>query len=278
MINFQLSDSDFEKFKELIYREAGIHLTEMKKALVQARLTKRIRALGLVSFSDYHRYLLENSEEEMVNFINSITTNKTEFFRESKHFEFINDFVLPNLEEKKVNRIRIWSAGCSTGEEPYTLAITVLEYFRDRALPDVKILATDIDTTVLEKGQRGIYREDQLVNMDRDLIQRYFLRGKGEDAGHYQVKDFVKRLVFFRRLNLQMDAYPMKGPFHMIFCRNVIIYFDKDTQKRLFERFYRYLDDDGYLFIGHSENISNLTNRFNLVGNTTYRKVLDLQE
>ncbi len=278
MVNFQLSDSDFEKFKELIYREAGIHLTEMKKALVQARLTKRIRALGLVSFSDYHRYLLDNSEEEMVNFINSITTNKTEFFRESKHFEFINDFLLPHLEEKRVNRIRIWSAGCSTGEEPYTLAITVLEYFRDRPLPDVKILATDIDTMVLEKGEQGIYREDQLVNMDRELVQRYFLRGKGEDGGLYQVKDFVKKLVFFRRLNLQIEAYPMKGPFHMIFCRNVIIYFDKDTQKRLFERFHRYLDDDGYLFIGHSENISNLTNRFSLVGNTTYRKVLDLKD
>ncbi len=278
MINFQLSDSDFEKFKELIYREAGIHLTEMKKALVQARLTKRIRALGLVSFSDYHRYLLDNSEKEMVNFINSITTNKTEFFRESKHFEFINDFLLPHLEEKRVNRIRIWSAGCSTGEEPYTLAITVLEYFRDRPLPDVKILATDIDTMVLEKGEQGIYREDQLVNMDRELVQRYFMRGKGEDSGLYQVKDFVKKLVFFRRLNLQIEAYPMKGPFHMIFCRNVIIYFDKDTQKRLFKRFHRYLDDDGYLFIGHSENISNLTKRFSLVGNTTYRKVLDLKD
>lgn len=272
-IHFQhLSESDFTKFKELIFRESGIKLNETKKALVQSRLSKRIRKLGLKDYSSYYHYLIDNYEAEKTEFVNAITTNKTEFFRENKHFEYIKDVFLPYLEKRGVESIRIWSAGCSTGEEPYSIAITVSEYFRNRSLPDIKILATDIDTHVLEAGLKGIYKKELVGNIKNGMIRRYFLKGMGDNENYFKVKDDLKKMIFFRKLNLQDEVYPMKKRFHIIFCRNVIIYFEKESQKKIFQRFNEYLEDDGRLFIGHSENITGFVSGFHLEGSTIYRK------
>jgi chemotaxis protein methyltransferase CheR len=272
--DYILSEGEFNKFREIVYREAGIKLADVKKILVQARLMKRLRFLNLDSFEDYYNYLLENFDEEKINFINAITTNKTDFFRENDHFEYMKSYVLPAFESKGENEIRIWSAGCSTGEEPYSIGITLFEYFKGKKAPALKILATDIDTQVLEKGLNGVYTQEQVAAIDKKLLKEYFLKGTGENQGFFKVKDFLKNIVFFRRLNLLVDAYPMKKKFDVIFCRNVIIYFDKDTQRKLFDNFSRYLKDDGYLLVGHSENISSVTDKFFLAGRTIYRKVV----
>ncbi len=272
MIYTELDNDLFVAFKEIVYREASIKLSEQKKALLQARLSKRLRALGLETYQDYHRYLMENYATESIEFINAITTNKTEFFRERRHFDYMKEYCLPEFESLGKNELRIWSAACSTGEEPYTIAITVSEYFENRKSMNIKILATDIDTNVIEKGSVGLYSLDQVKDIELPLLKKYFMRGTGENEGLFMVKDPLKSMINFRRMNLLGSVYPMKKKFDIIFCRNVIIYFDKPTQKELFERLYNYLDDDGYLFIGHSENITGISTRFALIGHTIYRK------
>ena len=272
MVLQNIEDREFNLFRKLIYEEAGINLSEMKRALLQARITRRCRELSIASFRDYYDYLIENYEDEKYNFINAITTNKTEFFREERHFDFMNNVCLPEFERSGKKELKIWSAGCSTGEEPYTIAITLLEYFKNRKKPVMKILATDIDTNVLQKAMAGVYKQEVINGMDEDIQREYFYRGTGENEGMFKVKDSLKELVFFRRLNLMDAAYPMKGTFSIIFCRNVIIYFDKETQKRVFKTMHRYLDQDGHLFLGHSENISSITNDYKSIGSTIYGK------
>jgi chemotaxis protein methyltransferase CheR len=269
----QLTTEQFDVLRGVVYKETGIKLSDLKRSLLQSRLMRRLRLYGFSEYQEYIDYLREHYDDEIMDFINAITTNKTEFFRENQHFEYLKEKVLPEFEEKKKRKLRIWSAGCSTGEEPYTIAMTVSEYFRDR-LPDVKILATDIDTQVLEKGCRGVYSSEQISGIDRGVLQRYFYAGTGENKGKFRVKDETRKLIVFKRLNLLDTEYPMRGKMNIIFCRNVVIYFDKPTQKTLFERMYDYLDDDGYLFVGHSENLSGITDKFTHLGQTIYRKNL----
>ena len=272
--NYILEDADFHRLRDIVYNEAGIKLSDVKKILMQSRLMKRLRELRLDSFSEYYDYLVENYEDEKINFINLITTNKTDFFRENDHFEFMKNVVLPEFEKRGVKELRIWSAGCSTGEEPYTIAMVTNEFFSSKNSPEILILATDIDTQVLQKAKDGIYPEDHLATVDRNYVKKYFTAGTGENEGLFRVNNSLKQLVYFRRLNLLQDEYPMKKKFDIIFCRNVIIYFDRETQKKLFGKFYHYLKDDGYLLIGHSENITSLTDKFMLSGRTIYRKVV----
>lgn len=272
--NYNLEDEDFNKLREIVYREAGIKLSDVKKILMQSRLMKRLRELRIDSFSDYYDYLIENYDEEKINFINLITTNKTDFFRENDHFEFMKDVLLPDYEKRGIKEIRIWSAGCSTGEEPYTIAMVTNEYFSTKQAPEILILATDIDTQVLQKAKNGVYPEEHLSTVDPKYLKTYFTKGTGENEGLYRVNESLKQTVYFRRLNLLQEEYPMKKQFDIIFCRNVIIYFDRETQKRLFSKFYNYLKDDGYLLIGHSENITSITDKFMLAGRTIYRKVV----
>ncbi|NLV66376.1 MAG: protein-glutamate O-methyltransferase [Spirochaetes bacterium] len=271
--DYNLSDGDFAKLRDIIYREAGIRLNDLKKVLMQSRLIKRLRELNLDNFSEYHDYLLDNFDTEKINFINAITTNKTDFFRENDHFEYMKKVILPGIDRKGLKEIRIWSAGCSTGEEPYTIAMTVFDYYGRRQMPELLLLATDIDTQVLGKARVGTYPGERLAAVDENVISTYF-NSDGADPCNYTVKDFVRSKIYFRRLNLLQDEYPMKKQFDIIFCRNVIIYFDRETQTRLFANFYRYLKDDGYMLIGHSENITSITDRFSLAGRTIYRKVL----
>lgn len=268
-----LKDDEFNLIKDVIYRESGIRLTEMKKALVQARLMKRLRELKLPDYREYCHFLNNNYDREIINLINCITTNKTDFFREPKHFEFLQEVALPEFEHSGRKRITIWSAGCSTGAEPYTIAITLREYFAGRSMPEVKILATDIDTQVLRRGEEGIYSYNEVDTIDIELLRRYFKRGTGENEGFFKVKDSVQNMISFRRLNLLDDTYPMRGRFDIIFCRNVIIYFDTASRNRLFEKFHACLSDDGYLIMGHSETLAGMTTRFRFVGHTIYRKV-----
>jgi chemotaxis protein methyltransferase CheR len=270
---FILDEKEFIKFRDIIFEESGIKLSGSKKALVQARLAKRLRALNLPTYSEYYEYLIKNYDKEKDHFLNSITTNKTDFFREDKHFQFLTDEYIPMIEDQK--EIRIWSAGCSTGEEPYTLAIVFMEYFFNKSKkPKIKILATDIDTSVIEVGYTGIYNYDKIKDIEMSLIKKYFYRGSGENDGSFKVKPILKSLISFRQLNLLDDTYPMKKKFDIIFCRNVIIYFEKETQRVLFNKFNKYLSDEGRLFIGHSENLSNISDKFILEGKTIYRKNL----
>lgn len=266
-----LSDDEFEFFRSVVYRETGIKLSDMKRSLLQSRLLRRMRELRIATYRDYSDHLNQKYHDELIFFINAVTTNKTEFFRESQHFDILLSTVFPEFESHEKKNIRIWSAGCSTGEEPYSIAMTVFQYYKMTAPSRVKILATDIDTEVLSTAVRGEYKEDQISGMDQAMIRKYMI---SNNEGYYRMIDEVKKIITFKRLNLLDSEYPMRKKFNCIFCRNVVIYFDKPTQKTLFEKFYDYLEDDGFLFVGHSENLSGLTDKFKLMGRTVYRKDL----
>lgn len=256
----KLSDGEFRKLREFIYAHTGIALSEHKRALVYARLAKRLRHHRFECFADYYALLTHNDPEgeELVEMINCITTNKTDFFREPHHFRFLAERVFPELRAKtpgSAKRVRFWSAGTSSGEEAYTVAMTVREAFPISESWDIRILATDIDTRVLAHAENGEYTAEQAARIPQDLLHRYFYQGEGENAGRVQAKQVLKDLIGFRRLNFMDDPWPMRGPFDAIFCRNVIIYFDRPTQRRLLERFTQLLRPGGYLFLGHSESL-----------------------
>lgn len=279
MVEQELSDSLFRKFSELIYNEAGISLHEGKKPLVQARLGKRLRATGMKSFEDYYNYVTNPQNfAEFINFIDAISTNLTYFFREEQHFTFMEEVALPQIigrkEEKGERRIRIWSAACSTGEEPYSIAMCVLEYLEKKSskhLWDFKILATDISTRVLRIAIGGVYSEERVQKVPIALRNKYFEKIRQNEEYAYRVAKPLKDIVVFRRLNLK-EAYPFKGPFDIIFCRNVMIYFDKPTQQHIITKISSYLDSGGYFFVGHSESLAGLKHDLIYVRPAVYRK------
>ncbi len=269
---FEFTDRDFEKLKTIVSEHTGIVLNDAKRNMVYGRLARRLRALNISSFSVYIASL-ENDEKELVNFINSVTTNLTAFFRENHHFEHLTNKVFPELLEKnqETRRIRIWSAGCSTGEEPYSLAITVKQFFANYPEWDVKILATDIDTSVIEKASQGIYTEERIEGLDTNLVKEWFVKGKGEKKGMIKVRRELQELISFRQLNL-LQEWPIKGPMDILFCRNVVIYFDKPTKIELFSRYADILQTKAHMFIGHSETLFQISDRFDTLGGTIYKK------
>jgi chemotaxis protein methyltransferase CheR len=267
----KLTEDQFNYFKDIVYAESGIKLSPLKMTLLQSRLMRRLRALGISSFEEYKKYLDNNYDVEITEFINVVTTNKTEFMRESKHFEFMLSTALPKFHSLGRRDLRIWSAASSTGEEPYSIAITCAEFLGNKDLFDCKILATDIDTQVLATGYKGAYPKDTLSVFGKGIVNRHFNKSPEGDQ-FYTAGDHLKDMISFRRLNLMDERYPMKKTFFIIFCRNVIIYFDRETQKKLFNKIYDYLDDDGFLFIGHSENLNVIDSRFKSVGHTIYVK------
>ena len=276
---FTISDQEFQLIQRLVREQTGIALSEHKRSLVTSRLGKRLRALGLVSFRAYYEYVTgrdRDSGAEVEQFVNAITTNKTDFFRERVHFDFLGGTVIPALKTRATRtgerRIRIWSAGCSTGEEPYTLALTLCEQLGSLLTWDVRILASDIDTNVLAHAMTGVYAQDRVTEIPAPLLHRYFLKGSGEKAGQVKVGRDIQSLVTFRRINLLEEPWPIRATFDCIFCRNVIIYFDKPTQVRLMSRFADMLRDDGYLFLGHSETLHGVCDRFVFLRNTVYQK------
>jgi chemotaxis protein methyltransferase CheR len=269
----EFSDDDFSYVQKIVYDHAGISLADSKKSLVYNRLVKLIRKLKLSGFSEYFEYVEQQGEAEFIQLINSITTNLTSFFRENHHFEFLANELLPDLMKKNAStkRIRIWSAGCSTGEEPYSIAAVVREVIKGPDW-DVKILATDLDSNVVKTGKMGVYREDRIEGLPADRVKRWFKRGAGNQDGYVKVHPDLQALITFKQLNLMKD-WPITGPLDLIFCRNVVIYFDKETQKVLFDRYAGLLRDQGHLFVGHSETLFKLTDKFKLLGKTIYQKV-----
>jgi chemotaxis protein methyltransferase CheR len=274
LINFvdiELSEAQFNKISQLTYEMCGINLRAGKEGLVKSRLSKRLRALGLSSFDSYLEYVKKDSSgKELITLIDSLTTNKTSFFREEQHFEFLRSQILPSYREEG-HRMRIWSAGCSSGEEPYSIAILLREEWPAVDRCDVRILATDISTRVLGLAHEAVYEEEIVKEINPALLKKHFKCVRESPPRAYHVNDDVRRMVRLARLNL-MDAWPMRGPFHVIFCRNVMIYFDKQTQMELVRRFWEMLAPGGYLFVGHSESLTAASFRFRYVRPAMYLK------
>ncbi len=268
---FPMSQKNFDQVKEVAYVLTGIKLTDHKKNMIYSRLARRIRQRGLNSFDDYCHLLNQQGNDEATEFVNAITTNLTSFFRENHHFEYLKNSVFPELIKKnsRSRKVRVWSAGCSTGEEPYSIAICVSEQMPIGSW-DIKVLATDLDTNVVAHAKRGVYQDDRIESIDEGRSRKWFLRDA--NGSEVRVKRSLQELITFKPLNL-LERWPMKGPFDVIFCRNVVIYFDKETQRKLFNRYADMLAPGGYLFIGHSENLHKVCNRFESLGKTIYRKI-----
>jgi len=273
-LDFELSDREFAFIRHVVGENAGIVLGPSKRHLVQSRLARRVRDLGLGSFQQYCDFVRDGGPEELVSLINAITTNVTSFFRENHHFEALTRLMLPEAMERNSHsrRLRIWSAGCSSGEEPYSIAMTAAECLPANSRWDFKILATDIDSDVLAAAGRGVFSLDRLSGIPQGRLQRWFQNGSGTNAGFAKVRNALVSMITFRTLNLMGD-WPMRGPFDVIFCRNVMIYFDQPTRERLISRFAQLLAPGGYLCLGHSESIHGQSGPFRLVGRTIYRKV-----
>lgn len=269
---YPFSDEDFRMIADKVHSWAGISLSENKKALVYSRLAKRLRHLDMPDFRSYCDFVFsDRGGEERDHFLTALTTNVTRFFREPHHFDMLRDEALPDLlaAARAGGRLRIWSAGCSTGQEPYSIAITLLEAASDAARLDLRLLATDIDGTVLAEAAAGRYSEEGRSGLSPAQQDRFFQRPEGEFR---TAAPALKELITFKRLNL-MEDWPMRGPFDVIFCRNVAIYFDRETQARLWQRFAEKLHPGGWLFIGHSERASGAAERLlSPVGITAYRR------
>lgn len=275
---YLLTAEDFRQIAEILHDHAGIQLSETKAALVYARLAKRLRALGLENFRDYCAYVAKSDGlDERQRMVAALTTNVTKFYRESHHFDHLKKSVLPGLLEdaRRGAPVRIWSAGCSNGQEAYSAALVILSMMPDVARYDVKILASDIDPNMIAEGKAGQYPDQALSDVPPELKKRWFQRAPGGFAGQqmWQVADEARNLVAFRELNL-FAKWPMQRKFDVIFCRNVVIYFDKIKQAALWTRFSEALKPDGWLYIGHSERVSGPSvDHFASEGITTWRHV-----
>lgn len=276
MLGKQLTDAEFKKFSDLIYQHVGIYMKLEKKELLNARLGKRLRACQLDSFQEYFDLINQPGEQnrEFVQFLDSVSTNFTSFFREVSHFEYMKARVLPELVAKKGgNReFSFWSSASSSGEEPYTMAIFLNEFAANSPGFRYRIMATDISTKVLSMAATGVYPLEQTAKVPHDILKKYFQKGLGSSVGKVKVKEEIRKQVSFQRFNL-MGEFPWKEEMDVIFCRNVMIYFDRQTQEKLVSKFYNCLARGGYLFIGHSESISSFKHDFAQVEATTYKKM-----
>jgi len=263
---FHFTDQDFQRVRKLIYEHAGINLSEVKRDMVYSRLGRRLRATGLTTFRDYLALLETNDAAEWEAFVNALTTNLTAFFREPHHFPMLAE----HLQQVRGRRpLELWCCAASTGEEPYTMAMTMVDLFGSYT-PPVHILATDLDTNVLKKAQAGIYAMERVEKLPQDMLRRFFLKGTGSKAGYVQVRRELRDMITFRQLNLLDASWPIRGPFEAIFCRNVMIYFDKPTQYKILQKFVPLLRSDGLMFAGHSESFHHAADLFSLRSRTVY--------
>ncbi len=272
----QLADKEFKQIKDLVYTRFGINLSEQKRSLVAGRLNKVLKGSGLRSFDEYYKHVLSDTSGEALNtLINRISTNHTYFNREYSHFDYFKNIILPKLDEQtkksKNDKIRIWSAGCSSGEEVYMLAMLIAEYFGSNAMDRAAILGTDISEVALKKASDALYTAENVKRLSAPMIQKYFDR---PDKEHYRVKPVLKNLTLFRRLNLMREEYPFRRQFDVIFCRNVMIYFDQITRSKLMIRFHKHLGTEGHLFIGHSESLGRTNHYFQYIKPAIYKKVV----
>ncbi|MGB0495459.1 MAG: CheR family methyltransferase [Kangiellaceae bacterium] len=267
---FEYTNTDFQRIVKIIYKVSGISLSARKEDMVYSRLGRRLRANGFNRFCEYLDFVAKNKDEQLA-FVNALTTNLTHFFREEHHFDYLNDVLFPELFAKSHKRIRFWSAGCSTGEEPYTLAI-IWEHLKNKPSDiDFKILATDLDTNVIETGKLGVYSVDKLTPIGDEYL-KWFKQTDQCTSNQKQVSPKLKNLITFKQLNL-MQEWPIKGPFQLIICRNVLIYFDKETQRKLIKRYYDLLEPGGCLILGHSESLGENSALFKAQGKTIFRKL-----
>ncbi len=271
-----LSDIEFRAIRDLVYKHTGIHLTESKKTLIVARLQRVLAARGFANFSEYCEFVeKDTSYRALSDLVNRISTNHTFFYREKAHFEFMPARALPEIREMLIHRnsrdLRIWCAGCATGEEAYTIVMILLEYFGSEYFNwDGGVLATDISDKVLEIAKEGVYSEERLENLPEYLKKKYFRKTL---KGFWEVRDIIKKEVTFRRFNLMNTVFPFKEKFHIIFCRNVMIYFDRFVKDALIKRFYDISSPGGYLFIGHSESLERGKCPYSYVVPAVYKKV-----
>jgi chemotaxis protein methyltransferase CheR len=263
---FAFSPADFERVRKLIYQHAGISLSDVKQDMVYSRLARRLRATGLNSFADYLALLERGDKDEWEKFVNSLTTNLTSFFREPHHFPILADH-LQSLSGS--SPIKIWCSASSTGEEPYSIAMTVVETFGSFNVP-VAIMASDLDTSVLATAEKGVYPMDRVEKISPERMKRFFLRGSGAQDGFVCVRPELRRLISFQRLNLLDPSWSVRGPLDVIFCRNVMIYFDKPTQYKILSRFAPLMREHGLLFAGHSESFLHAADLFRSKGKTVY--------
>ncbi len=270
-----LSDKEFKLIRDLVYGRFGINLTEQKRSLIVGRLNKILRQNGIDSFRGYYDYVLsDRTGQALSNLVNRISTNHTFFYREKDHFEYLLDTVLPELASRAQNSgkkvIRIWCSASSSGEEPYTLAMLLCEYFKsDLASWDVGVLATDISMDILETAKEGIYHDSNVSQLPAGFKNKYFNK---LPENEWEVKNQIKELVLFRRLNLMRKEFPFRGKFQIIFSRNVMIYFDESTRQSLVERYHRYMEWGGYLFIGHAETLGRNNSLYRFLKPAVYRK------
>jgi len=280
--SLELSDSEFSSIKDLVFSTTGICLGESKRELLKRRFAPRVRELGLSSFSAYVRFVKKSDCGEVNKFCNAITTNLTSFFREKHHFEFLASTVVPKIQARGLTngrRLRVWSAGCSTGQEPYCLAMTLQSAIRDLDKWDARILATDLDDNCLAKARRGEYPAEEFNKAPKEVVEKYFKPLPYDDSDTFakpmlQAKPIIRSRITFNKLNLMNNPWPMKGMFDVIMCRNVFIYFDKPTQRALVKRFGQLQESGSTLFLGHSEVIQDPHEiGYRLVGKTTYERL-----
>lgn len=263
---FHFTAQDFERIRKLIYDRAGISLSPAKQDMVYSRLARRLRATRIPSFNEYLARLERGDVVEMEAFTNSLTTNLTSFFREQHHFPLLAEHIKKRSMKQPIS---LWCSAASTGEEPYSMAMTMVDLF-NTFTPPVHILATDLDTTVLLKAQEGVYPLERLEKMPEEMVKRFFLKGTGKHEGQARVRKELRDMITFRQINLLDETWPMRGPFDAIFCRNVMIYFDKKTQYDVLKKFVPLLHKDGLLFAGHSESFYHAADLFKSIGKTVY--------
>lgn len=272
----RLDTKDFERLSSFIYQECGIKMPPAKRTMLEARLQKRLRVLNMGSFSQYCNYLFSpnGQEKELIHMIDVVTTNKTDFFREPEHYGYLVKSVLPEWSEKTGfhHPLSIWSAGCSTGEEPYTLAMVLSEFGESQNRFDFRIMASDISTRVLEKATKAVYDMDRIGPISDHMRRKYLLRSKDKVSELVRIVPKLREKITFQRINFMDSDFGLRTPFDIIFCRNVIIYFDRETQERLMNKFYQNLKPGGWLFMGHSETLSGLDVPLVMVHPTVYRK------
>ena len=271
-----LTEGEFDLFRHLIRKHVGISFSRQKTAALQRKLASRVNHLGLESYAAYYRYLIHSRKgaRELRQLINSITVERTAFFRHPKQFELLADIALPQMATKNVatKKLRIWSAGCATGQEAYSIAMVVSEVFRGKDAWDIKVLATDIDTNALKIAYKGKYAEDSMREIPQEYVAGYFNKDVGEKEEFYSVKETLREKIMFRRLNFLAPSYPFKSLVDILFCRNVMIYFDMELRKKLISHLFSILQPEGFLFLGGSESLIGVDDRFSLIAYSTYQK------
>lgn len=273
----KMTDDDFNRLSEFVFEQSGIKMPPVKKIMLQSRLQKRLRELKITCFKEYADYVFskEGQKNEIIHMLDVVSTNKTDFFREPVHFDFLNSHVLPEFMQKnRVNyNMKVWSAGCSSGEEPYTIAITLNEFKRSYQRFDYSIMATDISSQILQKAVTAVYKEERIVNIPLELKKKYFLRSKDKEQKTVRVVSELRNKTNYQRLNFMSDVYNLTDTFDVIFCRNVLIYFNRETQEQVINKLCVKLKTGGYLFIGHSESILGMNLPLEQIKPTIFRRI-----